>query len=207
MAFLIGSSTDLAIARLVRYAWADLSRRLPPRGFLHRALVLAQGCDEAVGSRWIEATRREGPLQRAGLLSLEDAPALGAERGVLIEERVVDRLSGRPFHPRGLMGFEVGEPPARLRRELSSKLRKLVAREAGRRPGPPGDFVPRKPKVTPWAPKVTPWAGQCSAPEGPMPRALPSAASTRFDVCGMSTPAQVCGRQTFQRIQPSGRRP
>ncbi|PJB33712.1 MAG: hypothetical protein CO108_30305, partial [Deltaproteobacteria bacterium CG_4_9_14_3_um_filter_63_12] len=66
MAFLVGSSTDLAIARLVRYAWADLSRRLPPRGFRHRALVLAQGCDEAVGSRWIEATRREGPLRRAG---------------------------------------------------------------------------------------------------------------------------------------------
>ena len=28
------------------------------------------------------------------------------------------------------------------------------------------------------SPKVTPWAGECSAPKGPMPRAMPSAAST-----------------------------
>jgi len=130
LAFLVGASNDLSVARLVRYAWADLSRRVPPQGFLHRALALGQGGTDAVVDRWVEATRRQSPLRRAGLLALEDHEVLGAERGVAIDESVVDWLSGRVFEGPGLIGFEVGEPPARLRKALSSKLRALSSHGA-----------------------------------------------------------------------------
>ena len=130
---LVALSTDIALARAFRYAWADLSRKIPPIGFIIRALQVEEHTS-------ITTLVDSSPLFVLGLVELEMGPAPLVERGISLSNRTCSWLSGSQVSDAQWVKFDVPDPPKRLRIEVGQAMRRLVSNGKLRAAvvGPPG---------------------------------------------------------------------
>ncbi|MDX9721012.1 MAG: ATP-binding protein [Myxococcota bacterium] len=127
LALLVGIGSDEVLARLARYAWADARLHSPPVGFMRRLLAMASNGGTAlpfVDDPFLTG----GMLLRSALVSLDDRGTLPALHLVHLHREVLAYLVGSPLQDERLLGFEVDEPPTRLRASLAAPLRRLSNR-------------------------------------------------------------------------------